>query len=255
MTILWLIIALLVAVSVHESAHALALRKLGIPIDKAGLGLPFPPVLTIRTRRLPFAFTLTPWLLGAYVSVDRDQQKRIDALPYRDWAWFNNAGIVANLITAGVVLAGVSALSGRFAVASVAAAVAVVLWFARKAVAAYVLPALAVPILALVVWSLIGSWKAGDPGVGLVSMAHGMPAHGDLLDMVAMVGIINLSVAALNTAPLFGLDNGKVVGRVLERFAGEVAVTIYEWFGIAVVAVFLLGAFGSDLWAGVTALL
>lgn len=248
--IVLLVIALAAAVVVHEGAHALALRRLGFPIDEAGIGLPIPPQGRFHVPRIPFTVTVSPWLLGAYVKAHPDDQEEIDALPYRDKAWFMNAGIIANLLAGGAIAAVTAALHGRALVAVLLAAAVAGTWIGRRLLAAYVVPALALPLLIWLVGQVAGtSISAGNTGFGYASLANTAPQHTGPVEALAFIGAVNLALAALNALPLFGLDNGKVVGEVLRRWAGARSVRIYEAAGLSLVLLSLVAAIASDVWA------
>lgn len=253
MTAAVLAAALLTAALIHEAAHALALRKLGIPISEAGLGLPFPPKATFKPRRLPFALTFSPWLVGAYVMPHPDHHKEIDNLPYRKRAWFLNAGVISNIIAGLVFWAIGFAITGELAAFTVAAILASAVWFARKPIAAFLLPVLSVPLL---IWtgSLIGqSWSQGESGFGFAAMTDAVP-QASAVRYLAFFGTLNFAIAAMNTLPLFGLDNGKVVADILRRWIGDRATRVYEYAGLALVGLSVVAALASDLWAGAVAL-
>lgn len=252
-TIATLIASLLIALTVHEAAHALALRTFGVPISRAGLGLPFPPVWTVPARgRRTFALTVSPWLVGAYVQADERQEERLDALPYRDKAWHLNAGIVANLILGFGMLAISAAATGRPLRAAVLTVLAAACWFGRRILAAYVAPAVAVPALVFMGWALAQSWADGETGAGYAGLVDLVPSG--VVGAVEFVGVISISIAILNALPLFGLDNGRVVDLLLSRWLGRRAVTAYRGVGMALVAASLLLAIGSDVWSAFTAI-
>jgi len=252
-TVATLIASLLIVLTVHEAAHALALRTFGVPISHAGIGLPFPPVWKLPARdRMPFTLTFSPWLLGAYVQADSRHEKRIDALPYRDKAWYMNAGVVANLILGFAAMAVASAVNGRLPRAALLAGLALTCWLARRILAAYVLPAASVPAVILVGWALALSWAGGETGAGFVGLVDLVPT--DLVGVVAFVGVVSVSVALLNALPLYGLDNGKVVDLLLSRWLGERSVSVYRTTGLVLVAASLLLAVGSDVWAAFAAI-
>jgi membrane-associated protease RseP (regulator of RpoE activity) len=246
-TIVVLVSVLLVTMTLHEAAHALALRGIGIPISQAGIGLPFPPLLKVKSRRLPFVLTFSPWVVGAYVMPHPDYHKKIDGLPYRTRAWFLNAGIVANLLAASVFTAAGFAAAGRPAGFLLAVGAAVVTWFGRKPIAAFVLPALALPSLALVCYALVNSWSEGRTGVGYAGIVDMAPTG--VADYLIFSGVVNFAVAAMNTLPLFGLDNGKVVGGLVQHWAGARVARYYQAVGLTFVGLTVLAAIGSDLWA------
>lgn len=255
MTIAGIAFSLLLAVTVHEAAHALVLRRLGIPISHAGLGLPFWPILTIRVPSVPFRLTLSPWLVGAYVRPDEAYEDQIDALPYRAHSWFLNAGIVANAVLGFALVAAAAALQLNLVKAVICLIAAAVFWLFRRAIAAYVLPALSVPALAVIVYGLSLEWAAGRPGVGLAGLAAPEVAPNGLAEAVGFAGAISLSLALVNMLPLFGLDNGKVVDLLLHRWGPHWFCTAYQYAGVALVLAMIAASFGADLWAIATALL
>jgi membrane-associated protease RseP (regulator of RpoE activity) len=248
--ILVVVLALAVAFGVHEAAHALALRSYGFRLSRAGIGLPLPPTFTVF-RRGEVGFTVSPWLLGAYVQARDEDEEAITALPYRDRAWYLNAGIVANLLFGFVLLAVVAVAHSRLALGLGLAAVAVALWFARRPVAAYVVPALAVPILGFMVFAMAASWARGETGAGFAGL-HDLVSPG-VVGAVEFAGVVSMAMGVLNALPLFGLDNGKVVDLLLHRWAPHWLVSGYRAVGVALVLGMLLLAVGSDLWAAVTA--
>lgn len=244
------IVMLFATVIVHELAHALALRKLGVRINEAGLGLPFPPVLRIPTR-WGITFTLSPWLVGAYVSCSDEDSERLDAMPYRDQAWYLNAGIVANLLLAFGAFAANRAMLGEWWRCAGDLLAVAVTWAARRWIAAWVLPVLSVGALGTLGYGLILSWRAGDTGMGFAGLGEIAP-HG-AADTVATLGLLSLAVAIMNMLPLFGLDNGKVVALALRRWLPARGLSIYKGVGVAVVAVLILGSIVSDAWKAIAA--
>jgi membrane-associated protease RseP (regulator of RpoE activity) len=251
MTIAILIVTLLLCLTVHEAAHALVMRNLDAPINRAGLGMPFPPTLRIATR-WGFDFTLSPWLVGAYVDTTDEGHEHLDGLPYRQRAWYLNVGIVANLLLGFAAVAAGQAVNGKLVSAAVFAGLAVGIWFARRVIAAYVLPAAAVFALAFLVFGMAASWSAGETGMGFAGMPALVPS--DRSELLAFVGAISLALAVLNMLPLHGLDNGKVVGIVLARWLPGWAVRVYQYTGVALVFAMLVGSVVSDLWAAAGAL-
>ncbi|MGN9912681.1 site-2 protease family protein [Phytohabitans sp. LJ34] len=242
--------AVLVAVAAHEAAHGFALRSLGIPVHRAGIGLPLPPVFTMfRVRGV--TFTVSPWLVGAYVQAHPHYVRQIEELRFRDRAWFLNAGTVVNLILGFGAFAATAVLVGHPGYAIVACAFGVVTWTGRRIVAAYLIPAAAVPVLVFVIVALAGAWSRGETGAGL----NGLPnlVRPGVAGAVEFLGLASFSLGALNALPLFGLDNGKVVDLLLHRWIPRWAVHVYRTTGLVAVAAMLLLAIGSDMWAAITA--
>lgn len=212
--ILWttLVVVLLIAsVVAHEAAHAVALRRLRIPIVEAGLGLPLPPRLVLRPSRwIPFQLSLSPWLVGAYVQPDPRREKDLNALPYRDQAWYAGAGVITNLVIAGVVLTVLLASEDRYLRAVLFGVGTVVVWFARRAITAYVLPVAGVAALVFLGWILVTS--VGEPQTFI--------AGSDVLvastwhTALIVTGALNLMLGVLNMIPIFPFDGGRIADAV-----------------------------------------
>lgn len=237
-------VALLVGLAVHEAAHALVMRKLGVRVVEAGLGLPIWPVL--RIRRNGFTWTVSPWLLGAYVKPADDDQDKLEALPYRDASWYLNAGVVANLLLAAGLYA-VTAETIRRAV--IAGSLASVVWLARRWIAAAILPALAIPALVFIGYALAYSWSHGSSGVGYAGLLDIAP-H-DPIGAARFVASMSLSLAVLNTIPVFPLDNAKVVNRLIHQWVGCRTARTFQSVGQVLIAVTIAAAVTSDVYAAI----
>lgn len=245
-TVIWTTataILVLLALAVHEIAHAVVLRGYGVPIDEAGLGLPFPPRIVLRpTRRRHFRLSFSPWLIGAYVSFPEKHIGTINALPYRDRAWYAGAGITANLVSAGALWVIVDVITGRWqrALIIIAVTVAIVVW--RKHVTAYLYPALGLPALALLAWSLADTFGQPQGPVGFVQLAI---SHTPM-DALIMGWAVSLSIALLNLIPLYPFDGGRIADYVIGGWFGDrIAGKFRVGTGVCALAL-LIYAFGSD---------
>ncbi len=255
MDIIYLLLILLALVVLHEAAHAVTMRQQGIAISEAGLGLPFPPVLHVKPRRLPFQLTFSPWLLGAYVEMSPEHLPVFRGLPYRQRSWILNSGVVVNLLAGLACWAVVAAVNGHPITAAVMAAAAAAMWLWRTQVAAYLLPALAVPALAATVYALTKAWSMGETGLGFAGIGDLIPAGGGI-GWLYLAGQLSLALAVLNCLPFYGLDNGKVFGEALQRLTrNTVTIRIYRTVGLVVLAAILVGSIVSDLWAAITNLI
>lgn len=244
----WLVLvcALLPAMIVHEAAHAVAMRKHGILIEEAGLGLPFAPRAVFRTR-WGWKLSLSPWIVAAYVSAGDDGSERMAALPYRKHAWILNAGIVVNLVTGFAAACAVKILNGQWLAAGVLSLLFAGFWLGRRLVASHVLPALAPLALMLLLFGLYRSVVDGR-SVGLVGTAEVMPADFTAIDMLIAFAVVSVALALFNMLPLFGLDNGKVVGLILARKLSPSWVERYETVGAVAVVGTIVIAVISDVW-------
>lgn len=237
-----LALILIASVAIHEAAHAVAMRSFGVPVVRSGLGVPLPPRLSFTAQGVQW--TLTPWLVAAYVEPSQEGRRQLESLSYRDMAWYANAGIVANLLLA----LGASAFITPLGTANVVSAgLAICVWLFRRQVAAYVIPALAVPAIGLLVVALARSWSHGESGVGFAGLVEFAPTNWTtFLDAVV---ILNFSLAMINILPMYPADNGRVVDRLVTSSLGQRASVAFRYVGLTLVVVSLIGAVASDLYA------
>lgn len=246
-TVIWTAFAVVMFLGllvVHEAAHARALRPHGIPISEAGLGAPLAPRLVLKpTARRPYALSLSPWLIMAYVRVDDAHEERIEKLPYRDKAWFYGAGIIANAVVGTGLTALILLVQGMWVRAVVWAAVTAGLWFGRRVFVAYAVPALALPLVAFLVWSVVAS--LGEPA-GLVGTARLLEVA-SALAALKIVAVMSLALAVLNMAPVFPFDGGRICAEVVRRRGGERAESAFQIAGVSVAVGLMAYAFVSDV--------
>ena len=251
MTLAFVILSLLVSLVLHEYAHYRAMRADGIRIESAGLGFAFPPTLRIKARGIEW--TLSPWLLGAYVTPSKADLKRTqDSLPYRRLAWHYGAGVTVNLAM-GLAATAAGLAASRPAAAVILAALAVSCWVFRYAVAAYVQPALALPVVAFTFLAIGQAWARGESGFGLAGIQHIGPAHLTLPTALGTFGTISLALGLLNLLPWFPMDNGRTVDWLIRHWWGAKASSRFQAAGAVLVVASLVASVLSDGWALVTA--
>lgn len=235
---------LLATVVAHEAAHALALRRLGIPIVEAGLGLPLAPRIVFAPRgRRTFRLSLSPWLIAAYVQPDPKREGDIARLPYRDRTWFEGAGIVANLLIGLVAIAGVFGLRERWWLAVALLVAACGTWVFRRALCAYVLPVAGLAALVFLGQGVVLLFGEPSGPVGLARMMAVSSGETALL----LAGVMSLSLAILNMAPLFPFDGGRIASTVLETVSTARVAARFRVASGAVAVCFLLYVLVGDL--------
>lgn len=247
--LIWTTVAvalLLVAVIVHEAAHALVLRRLGFPIAEAGLGLPFAPrIVLLPSRLVPFRLSLSLWLVGAYVMPDPDREEEITNLPYRDMAWFSGAGVIANLLLGGAMLTLIEAMAGNWMWAAVSAIGSVALWLARRSVATYALPVLGLLALGMMGYGLATS--IGEP-IGMVGLATVMAvptAHAALV----LGCLLSFSLGVLNMIPIYPLDGGRIADALISRWlSARAAARFQNGTSIAWLCLMVYAVMSDILW-------
>lgn len=238
------VIMFVVMVVLHELGHAFALRRSGIPICEAGLGLAYAPRLVLKpTKRRPFALSLSPWLVAAYVVPDPAYRQQMEAMSYRDKTWHHGAGIVVNLVIATGLATLVFVLEGHWWRALIAAAATTALWLARRVFTAYAVPALAVPTAAYLGVMVVDS--IGEPA-GYVELASILTV-GSGIAMLQVSAVLSFALAVLNMAPIFPVDGGRICREIVQRWAGPRGVRIFETAGFAVVVGLVAYSLLSDL--------
>lgn len=250
----WIVLAvvlLLLCLAEHEWMHAKAMQARGIRVVEAGLGLPMPPFLTITRRRpdaQPRLFRLSPWLIGAYVKPEEEDEGLLDALPYRDYAWIMGSGIVANLTTGSLLVTFGEILSQQGPKALGWAIAATLIHLFDRIVARYVLPVLGVATLGLVAWSFTDT--LGHPQ-GLVGMAQFIGPLHSLAQVLIQVGAAVVCLGVANALPVYPLDGGKIAHKLFSRLGipGR-AMKIYEVAGSVVVLALVGYGMVSDVLFG-----
>lgn len=216
----------------HEAGHALILQRLGFTIKEAGLGLPFKPRLILPpTERRPFALSLSPWLFGAYVMGRDEDEEQINALPYKDNAWFSGIGVVVNLVL-GLLLGAVgAALSNSPLRAAIYVTIAAALWYGQILFTAYVIPALALPGLVFMAFSI--ATTLGQPS-GVVAIGHALVVANPIT-AIEIAGVLSFSVGILNMLPLWPFDGGRICGQLIRQWFGKKAELAFSVVGILTV--------------------
>lgn len=218
------IIAILLAqVIAHEAAHALAMRSYNMHIIEAGIGFGRPRV---AVRRRGVLWTLSPWLLGAYVQLGpKDNRDLLDG-PFRRLAWVLNAGVLVNLSVGLAALTAGALLGGRTVAAAVAGMLLGLVLVFRRAVATYVIPLLG-PFLLVAVLFVLGRAMFAGEVTGMTGLAPMGREAVDLQFVLTWIGSTGVGLFALNAMPLGGLDGGQVWRRIVRDRSGERAA---EWF-------------------------
>jgi membrane-associated protease RseP (regulator of RpoE activity) len=226
----------------HEAGHFVSMRRAGIRIHSAGIGFPFPPTFTVYRKKRPDGgvtkFQLSPWVLGAFVRAEEEDEKRIDTLPYRQFAWIMGSGVMINVVLGLVLLSFGALLSGNWNGFVLYNLIAVVLWLARKLFTAYVVPVIGLPMLALSTWGLVAAVQDRSQ-IGIVGWGEVFSWATDIRMAVLLAGALSLLLGLANMVPLFPFDGGRIFSRVLMNLgASRRTATIFE----AVTSVLALGS-------------
>jgi membrane-associated protease RseP (regulator of RpoE activity) len=216
----------------HEAGHFVSMRRAGIRIHSAGIGFPFPPTFTVYRKKRPdggvMKFQLSPWVLGAFVRAEDEDEKRIDTLPYRQFAWIMGSGVVINVVLGLVLLSLGAMLSGNWNGFVAYNLIAVVLWLGRKLFTAYVVPVIGLPVLGLSIWGFITAVQ-DRAQVGIVGMGKMFTWATDIRMALLLAGALSLLLGLANMVPLFPFDGGRIFSRVLMNLgASRRAATLFE---------------------------
>ena len=228
----------IISLGVHEAAHAVAMMKRGIKIEKAGLGIP------VRYLTL----TVRPNLLGAYVMPESGEDERIAEMPPGDQIAIYGAGIVANILF-GMGLVVAEMLMHLFVTKQFAAqllyilavtAVAVAVWFGRHFFERWIVPVLGILQLGLIVWlifsSPISSGNMAGP-IGVAQMTYSLTFSW----AVFVAGVISFSIGITNTLPLIPLDGGRIAGCLLPAGAPRKLLQNVTPIMMVALAVYVVG--------------
>lgn len=247
---------LLLNLILHEAAHAIAMRKYGVEIKKAGIGFPIKPYLTIRGF-FSFPLTISPFLLGAYVEPTLDGEEKIKSLPYRDRAVIFGVGVIANLLVALVMIGIFFINEGNIANPLLYGflAAGVVTGFAlvklARLLCGFVIPVIGLAALVLTVYSVAISnplsqeeTQALVGPIGIVGMILGSTTFEDILEISF---VISIGIALVNMLPIFPFDGGRIAEAIMQKFFGERVASVFKNFSYGLIILLIIVAFAGDI--------
>lgn len=232
------IVLFLAAVGVHQAGHAAAYRELGIPLRRAGFGLPARPYLTLQpTSARPYPLTVSPWIIGAYAEPDIDPEAAAQ-MTYRQAAWYCSGGVIANLTMGFALLAVYFFLRGELLPMLVTAALAGAAWGARHWVAVFLVPVAGLAVLGTEIWGLTAGLTS-HTGITLLQLLTIRSVSAALL----AAAVFSLSVALFHLLPIPALDGGRMVAATARTWpgpAGALYARASSWILAAVIAAAIL---------------
>lgn len=253
------VILIILSLVAHEFGHAWAMSLTGVRFDEAGLGIPvkYIPYLRFTIKRKdkpPFTLCFHPLLLGAYVKIPDDEQAKMAALPYKDLAFIFGAGILGNLIFAGVSLIVASFIYFNFAVGAmlsdtrflITAGVTTLLIAAPKIFCRYIVPVLGLAMLGIVIWAILTDPLKSLMGpVGIGRMVAGFSVS--VMMAINMGAIFSFAIGTCNALPFYPLDGGLIIGCILEKIGmGPGGMRVFRIIGIAALILMIAGALSID---------
>ena len=263
MNIVIMVVAIVLHLILHEAAHGFAMKHRGVRLAEASIGIG-PAIYRWHSRRLdcPAHLRLVP-VMG-YVQPADGEAERLEKQSYRDQTACYGAGIIVNLILAfaayaamGIWIAGAGNVSLGLWHTAIGSGLALLFWFGRGWIMAYVLPLIGVLTLALIVFSLIeiGGRAVGGPittattspvtGEHTIAAVAGVPIGFQLLAALVLVG---LGLATFNALPLFILDGGRIADAALRRFChNQKAVKYWRVISGCLAGGLIVFALGGDI--------
>ena len=217
------IVLILLAMVVHELSHGMIMRKYGIKVPEAGLGLPISCLPSLAIRVSPtFTFKIHPFLLGAYVMPV--EEARIEKLSYLKKAHIYGAGIIANFIMGFLmmipwvivkIVKQPETWAASLPILLVLILLTFILWRFSRKMSAYVFPFLGVVMAGYLAWSIIsvGAKESLMGPVGLVTMALGFASFYQVMMWGALISV---GFAMTNLLPFLPLDGGIIMTGFLE---------------------------------------
>ena len=253
------------ALAIHESAHAYYMWRVGIPIERAGLGFPVRPMFTWRPKFLPFPVTFSWLLIGAYVQPTAAGGEQIKQLPHKERSLIYGGGVIWNLITgaaAGLIWLifslikdGLTPNTRGWITLGLLGGILVLTLLFKRFIAAYVFPVLGTLALVYLIFFFLPEALSipGDPGgsggdgvvgpVGIVQVGSTLTA---LLERIWFFAILSINLAILNMLPMMPLDGGRIINIPIERKFGQRAAKIHTTLtGIPILLLIIYAIFGD----------
>jgi len=243
LTYLYAVLALMIAVIIHEFGHAFEMRRRGVPIKRFGIGWPIGPIgIKIPLgKNLPPLY-IHPLLIGAYV--EPESEGDIKKLRYFYQNEISAAGVFWNMATAGVLIAALGFINGSFVTPLIVAAVTAVVFYFRSWFA-QILPLIGIAFIGLNIYFLVGVESNGEAAVmgpiGIVNLLSSLSFWQALI-------LISLALGSTNMIPIPPLDGGRVLIVSLEKFkVSKRVIEVISVVGFILIIVLIIFTTGSDI--------
>jgi len=208
------ILALFVALVLHEGAHALLMMFYGIKIKSFGLGMPWPNIgLRIPLGKNKPVLNIHPLLIGAYVEPESEED--VEKLPISVQNHISGAGVVINILTAAIIFAatgGMAIMGIAFTPLKLVLIIFAILIFS-KIISNYIVPLLGIGYLYLLINSV--SQSGVESVGGPVTIINHLTNSG--FSFIEMLAIISLLLGVANMMPIYPIDGGRIFVATLER--------------------------------------
>lgn len=221
------IFLIIASIMLHELGHARAMHKKGVKFNRIGLGIPikFLPHLKFKFKRwLDVSFELHLLIVGAFVGITSEGQKKLEKISFEDTSLILGGGIIANLLFAGILLTIVFFTAGSPFLDVITglpflicAGTMLFLIFGHNFFCKYLLLPIGLFFLGLVIWYVVKDpFKAVIGPVGLVGLVGKFSI--DFRGAVIIAGVISLALGLTNALPLYPLDGGQLFGSLLAKW-------------------------------------
>lgn len=269
MNIAFIFVFLILNLVIHEAAHAIAMRRYGVEIKEAGLGIPIPGfIFRFRVPWLSFPLTLSPILLGAYVEPTPRGNQQTNALPYRERALIFGAGVLGNVLVGSLLTIialfifkdlGEPAVYIRLIAMT---AIALVIVRFSKLFCSIGIPILGLAFVGLLLYTLIpglienfqeSALHGGAPAdkdpilIGPIGITHEATTLKTAIEVFRLAVAISFGIGIFNMLPLLPLDGGRIFGMIIERVLGKQALPLFGLVSIVAIVTLIFLIFAGDI--------
>ncbi len=247
------------SLSAHELGHAFAMRKYGVKIQTISLFGLGPSIATFKLRRwfgdTPVHIKLIP--IGAYVAPANNNY--LEDLTYSQKIHIFGAGIIANILFAGILLAIWCLGIGKTDPTTlVLVGVTILVGLFPKITSHFVLP-VGFFLLFIIVWDIAMTTTGGFMGFhnqmmkdngSIITIGHHIIKESTtFLRTVKFAAFISFAVGVTNALPLVPLDGGHIANALISRFSGRHTLprTIYSIITSVLFFYLVFTAIGADI--------
>ena len=249
MTYVYVVLALVVTLIIHELGHAFQMWKHGIAIKRLGIGIPIGPIgFHVRIGNFPPIY-VHPALIGAYVEPENEND--IKNLPYTQQDDISAEGVLWNIATAAILMIFFQILNGGVITPLIAIAILVSLFYFRSKLT-FIVPLLGVVLVGFTIYIMTGggagSGASGDEA-GLVGPVGIVQMFGSSsMSFWQMLTIFSLAIGTTNMIPLPPLDGGRIFMTFLERVGvPKEVVNVVGGIGVLTIVVLILFVTVGDI--------
>lgn len=204
------VVLVLLAILIHEYAHAYEMNKYGVKIESAGLGIPiWRCYFQFRHPRWFYGvpFKVSPLLLAAYVNPGYRGFRKIEKLPYKYQADIYGAGIWTNLLF-GLVLCGYTRASKSLLAFTVYVGIVMLVYFSKKILCRYIFVPAGFALLGWLCYMLFTHPLMRRVGGSITLGKEIYQDSTNFHQAIILAGLISISLAIINLLPMVPMDGG-----------------------------------------------